>query len=129
MFRFVLLALPGVALVFGFGAFLQDLLGVGVTGGGISGVTRLWEFFLESIAFTGLFLLVQGKGNSVWRDGLLTAGAAWVFRGALTVVTLARVTNLPRDAWVGQAYAWLVLYVAAGLTVGLLATSCKVRRP
>ena len=126
MFRFVLLALPLVTLELGFGAFVQDLFGVGVSGGGISGFLRLWEFSLEATALTGLFLLIQGRGGTWWRDGLLVGGSAWVFRGALTVVTVARVTTLPRDPWVGQVYAWLLLYGLAGLMLGFLARRFEV---
>lgn len=119
--RFLLLALPCITLELGLGAFLQDLLGIGLKAGAVTGGARLWELGLEAVALTGLFLLIQGRGGSWWRDGLLAGGVAWVFRGALTVTTVARVTSLPRADWVGQAHAWLVTYAFAGLLLGLLA--------
>jgi hypothetical protein len=124
--RFVLLALPLITLELGIGAFVQDLFGWGLRTGSVTGGDRLWELGLEAVALTGLFLLIQGRGGSWWRDGLLAAGVAWVFRGALTVTTVARMTPLPRADWVGQAYVWLALYALAGLALGLLARRCSV---
>ncbi|MBZ0112764.1 MAG: hypothetical protein K8J08_09895 [Thermoanaerobaculia bacterium] len=126
MLRFLLLALPLVTLELGIGAFVQDLLGIGLKSGSVTGGDRLWELGLEAVALTGLFLLVQGRGGSWWRDGLLAGGVAWVFRGALTVTTVARVTSLPQAAWVDQAHAWLVLYALVGLLLGGLARWCSV---
>lgn len=116
-----------VTLELAAGAFVQDLLGWGAAGG-VSGSGRLSELALEALALTGLFLLVQGRGGSWWGDGLLTAGVAWVFRGALTVLTLARATDLATEPWVDQGYAWLALYAVGGLTLGLLARRFSVSR-
>ena len=130
MIRFVLLALPVVLLVLAGGAFVADQW---VPSGGAlaaRGLDRpagapsslvLATTCLEALGLTGLFLLIQGRGGSVWLEGLLTAGIAWVFRGPVQVLVLASHSRLPREPWWGLALVALATYAVCGLLLAALA--------
>jgi hypothetical protein len=125
--RFVLVALPLVLLLLAAAAVAQELTvppgapSAGAALAGLAGPWQLGEWLLEATALAGLFLLVQGRGGSWWLDGLLTGGAAWVFRGPLLLLTMGRLSPLALRSWAPQVWWWLGSYLLVGLALGWLA--------
>ncbi|HVS02159.1 MAG TPA: hypothetical protein VMT16_05255 [Thermoanaerobaculia bacterium] len=135
--RFLLLALPLLLLLLAGGAFALEVAGwagedlalarLGLERDRGVGPWRLAEWGLEAVGLTALFLLIEGRGSR-WVDGLLAGGVAWVFRGPLLLLTLARLTWLPGQPWLAQVLGWLPLYLAGGLLLAFLAGSLKLER-
>ncbi len=92
----------------------------------LPGWVVLATWFLEAVALTALFLMIQGRGGR-WTTGLLTGWIAWVFRGPLLVVTVAGLAGLPPGPWWTLALSWWVLYTLCGLVLGGVASAAGLQ--
>lgn len=83
--------------------------------------TAAGGWLVETLALTGLFLMIQGRGGSWWLDGVMTGLVAWVFRGPILVLSVVSLSRLGSDPWWPMSLRWLLLYVVCGLTLSLVA--------
>jgi hypothetical protein len=132
--RFLLFALPLVVLTMALFRFAEEALGMAPDPARLSfsaavqlpGWVVLATWFLEAVALTALFLMIQGRGGR-WITGLLTGWIAWVFRGPLLVVTVAGLAGLPPGPWWTLALSWWVLYTLCGLVLGGVASAAGLQ--
>lgn len=125
--RFLLLALPSLALVISAFHFGWDQLGLGGTAG-LPPRVVFASWLLEAVGLTTLFLLLHAGDRGRWLAGIATAWIAWVFRGPLLVLTLVGAARLPHDPWWTAVLGWLALYTLCGLLLALLAGRAGLER-
>jgi len=137
MFRFLLLAVTLLVLTMAVFAFALDTFGLlpstrqvdfGLGRGGMPAATVLGAWALESVGLVAFYLLVQGRSDAWWLDGLATGWLAWVFRGPLLVITVVGAARLPSGPWWAMALRWLLLYSFCGLMVAAVARSVRLGR-
>ncbi len=131
--RFLFLALPLLVLALAAGHGILTTVG-GVNLGALPPLVRLGTWMLEAIALTALFLLIHGEvgrpkdpDNSPVVTGVLAAWIAWVFRGALLVLSLAA-AGQATTIWWRRALGWWAIYTVCGVVLGALARSPKRER-
>ena len=83
---------------------------------------------IESLALTALFLLIQGRSGGWLLDGLVTGLIGWIFRGPLMVLSLVGMSRLGADPWWPMALRWLLLYLACGVALSIVARRVGLRR-
>lgn len=85
-------------------------------------------WILEALALAVLFLAVNERMGSWWRDGLVTGWLAWIFRGPLLVLAVAGATRLPVAPWWRMTLCWFVLYSLCGLLLSALWAAMRPER-
>lgn len=131
--RFVAIAVPLLLLTLGLFNFVVETLGFETgpslaPGDALPALYVVGTWLLESMALTGLFLLVYGRTASRLLDGLFVAWSAWVFRGPLLVLTVASVTERAWPVLWDAAVAWLAAYTLCGAILALLARRVRLVR-
>jgi len=101
------------------------LIGEGIVGWRLGVGTWL----LEACGLVALFLLAQGRCLAWWLDGVIAGCLAWIFRGPLLVVTIVIAAGQPQAPWWRLAFGWLLLYVACGLVLAILARHSSMPHP
>jgi len=136
--RFLALAIPVALLILALSAVAATSLGVAPDATPLDqrGVGRpeplstpmqLTGMLFEATALVALFLLVEGRSGSPLVDGLAVGIAAWLFRGPLLVLAVAELTRLPTQPFWELARVGLVALPAAGLGIGLVARTTRLR--
>jgi hypothetical protein len=126
--RFVFLAIPALMLVMALFHFGLEMVHLDLAGAlsAKPGAPTAWlvaaTWFLEALALTAFFLLLEGRaGDNRWLTGVLAGWIAWVFRGPLLVVSVATLAALPVRPWWNLALSWWVAYTVCGLVLAALA--------
>lgn len=125
--RYLFFALPLLVLTLALFSFALEALGL-QAGPGMLGAGQalppqfvLGTWLLEALGLAALFLILQGRTQTMYLDGLLAGWIAWVFRGPLLVLTVVAVTGQPPSPWWALALRWLAAYTLCGLLLALLA--------
>ncbi len=132
MARFLLLAFPLVLLIFAFGSTALALVGLApdlaplATWGvarpeGLPATIRWASWAFEGLSLLALYLLVRGRTERWWLDGLAAGAAAWTFRGPLLVLAVAALTRLPVAPFWQLARGAFALDLVAALALAFLA--------
>ena len=125
LIRFLALSLPLLVLSFALFHFGWEALGM-PSPGPPAGRELLGSWLLQSLGLTGLFLFVYGRSHRLM-EGLVTAWAAWIFRGPILVLTVTSVAP-GSTGWDTLAMGWLGLYTFCGLLLAALAAAVGLRR-
>jgi hypothetical protein len=135
--RFLLLALPLLALTMALFHFALECIGLapergalaaaGITPPVLPGWVTAGTWGLEALGLAALFLLADAPGRPRWLTGLLAGWTAWVFRGPLLVIAAAGLAGLPPRPWWGMALGWWILYTVCGLLLAGAARAAELR--
>ena len=85
-------------------------------------------WMIETLALTALFLLIQGRTGGWLLDGIVTGLIGWTFRGPILVLTVVSWSRLPPEPWWPLALRWLILYLACGVILTMIARGVGLRR-
>lgn len=138
MLRFVLLAVPLAVLVLALATFAADSAGLGpdlaplearglANSAGLPRGVGAAALVFEGIALAALYLLIEGRFDRWWLDGLAAGLAAWLFRGPILVLAVAALVRVPTAPIWEMARVALFADPAATLAVAALARTSRPR--